>query len=50
MYFNTTTVEIMSKLLNGLWPFFPEDQPDELIIDYKAFCKKVFGENKYQGV
>ena len=51
IYFNTSTSEITSKLLNALWPFYPEDQPDELVIEYKAFCKKVMGDQKqYQGV
>ena len=51
IYFNTTTNEITSKLLNALWPFHPDDQPEELVIDYKSFCRTVFGEpSLYQGV
>ena len=43
-YFNTSTKEITSKLLNAMWPFHPDDQPEELVLDYKSFLKKVFGD------
>lgn len=49
VYFNTSTLEILDKLKNALWPFHPESQPEELAMDYKAFCKRVFGDvGKYQ--
>ena len=39
--FNINTKEMKEKIGDALWPFHPENQPEGLIEDYEAFCKKL---------
>lgn len=39
-YFVATTNEIISKVTDGLWPFDPKNQPDELVVDFQNFLTK----------
>ena len=29
------------KVWDALWPFHPDNQPEGLVMDYEALCKKV---------
>ena len=44
VYFNASTTEITEKLLDAIWPFLPGGQPEGLVLEYNAFCKRVFGD------
>ena len=40
-YFNVSTNEIKEKVLDALWPFHPDTQPDGIVNDYKQLLKKL---------
>jgi hypothetical protein len=44
----TSTNEIKEKLIDALWPFHPDNQPEQLVSDYNAFLKKVGATNNAQ--
>jgi len=44
VYFNASTTEITEKMFDAIWPFLPGGQPDGLVLEYSAFCKRVFGD------
>ena len=31
-------------MFDAIWPFLPGGQPDGLVLEYSAFCKRVFGD------
>ena len=42
--FDVNTEEIVDKLYDAFWPFQPENQPEGVVKEYEAFCKKLFGD------
>jgi|TARA_B110000285_G_C15065254_1_gene584736 hypothetical protein len=40
--FNISTKEMLEKIMDGLWPFHPETQPEGIVVEYNAFKKKFF--------
>jgi hypothetical protein len=33
---------MLEKIMDGLWPFHPETQPEGIVVEYNAFKKKFF--------
>ena len=46
VYFNASTDEILGKLMDGLWPFHPDNQPEKLVNDFAKFKDKLAGPKK----
>lgn len=42
-YFNTSTNEFTVKLMDGLWPFLPDNQPKELKDEYERLKQRMNG-------